>query len=91
MTAAGLRLIELAKKTGTWTAQDAVEAMTMPNDFLRALKRTAGAKKGFDAYTPGVKKQSLYYLNDAKRPETRTKRIALLVEKAAAGRKPGDD
>ncbi len=88
MTDAGMRLVELAKKTGTWNAMDEVEAMTVPDDFLRALKRTAGAKKGFDAYTPGVKKQCLYYLRDAKRSETRAKRIALLVEKAAAGRKP---
>jgi uncharacterized protein YdeI (YjbR/CyaY-like superfamily) len=88
MTEAGLKTIELAKQTGTWGALDAVDAMTMPDDFLRALKKTAGAKKGFDAYTPGVKKQCLYYLNEAKRPETRAKRIALIVEAAAAGRKP---
>ena len=91
MTEAGMKLIELAKKTGTWTALDAVEAMTMPDDFLGALKKTAVAKKGFDAYSPSVKKQCLYYINDAKRPETRARRIALLVEKAAAGRKPGEN
>src|SRR5436190_4078494 len=82
MSDAGMKLVELAKKTGAWTALDAVEAMTMPDDFLRALKRTAGAKKGFDAYTPSVKKQCLYRLRDAKRPETRAKRISLLVKNA---------
>jgi uncharacterized protein YdeI (YjbR/CyaY-like superfamily) len=88
MTDAGMKLVELAKKTGTWNALDAVDAMTIPDDFLRALKRKAGAKKGFDAYPPGLKKQCLYHLNDAKRPETRARRIAMLVETAAAGRKP---
>ncbi len=88
MTDAGMKLVDLAKKTGTWAALDAVEAMTIPDDFRRALKKKAGAQKGFDAYTPSVKKQCLYYITAAKRPDTRAKRIALLVEKAAAGRKP---
>jgi uncharacterized protein YdeI (YjbR/CyaY-like superfamily) len=88
MTEAGLKAIELAKQTGTWGAFDAVEAMRMPPDFKRALETNPAAMKGYDAYTPGVKKQCLYYLNDAKRPETRAKRIALLVKAAAEGRKP---
>jgi uncharacterized protein YdeI (YjbR/CyaY-like superfamily) len=88
MTDAGLKVIELAKQAGTWGAFDAVEAMIMPDDFKRALSAAPAAKKGFEAYTPGVKKQCLYYLNDAKRPETRAKRIASLVKAAAEGRKP---
>ena len=88
MTEAGLRMIELAKQTGTWEAFDAVDAMIMPADFKRALNAVPAAKKGYEAYTTAVKKQCLYYLNDAKRPETRAKRIALLVKAAAEGRKP---
>jgi uncharacterized protein YdeI (YjbR/CyaY-like superfamily) len=88
MTDAGMKMIELAKQTGTWNAFDAVEAMTMPEDFKRALKAAPAAKKTYEAYTPAVKKQCLYYLNDAKRPETRAKRIAQLVAAAAEGRKP---
>jgi uncharacterized protein YdeI (YjbR/CyaY-like superfamily) len=88
MTAAGLKMIELAKQTGTWNAFDAVEAMSLPDDFKRALDKVPAAKKGYDGYTPAAKKQCLYYLNDAKRPETRAKRIARIIEAAAAGRKP---
>ncbi len=80
--------IELAKKTGTWSAFDAVDAMTLPDDFKRALKAAPAAKKGFDGYTPGVKKQCLHYLNDAKRPETRARRIGIIVGAAREGRKP---
>ena len=76
MTEAGMKPIELAKTNGTWNAQSHVEALTMPPDFKRALAATPGARKEYDAYTPGVKKQCLYYINDAKRPETRAKRIA---------------
>ena len=88
MTEAGMKMIELAKQTGTWNAFDAVDAMTVPPDFAQALRATSGAKRTFDAYTPGVKKQCLHYLNDAKRPETRAKRIAMIVEAAASGKKP---
>jgi uncharacterized protein YdeI (YjbR/CyaY-like superfamily) len=88
MTEAGLKLIELAKSNGMWDAQSHVEALTMPPDYKRALAATRGAMKAYDAYTPGRKKQCLYYINDAKRPETRAKRIAALVKAAAEGRKP---
>ena len=88
MTGAGMKMVELAKSSGTWDAFAAVDAMTLPPDFTRALEEASGARKGFDAYTPGVKKQCLYYLNDAKRPETRAKRIAMIVEAAVTGRKP---
>ena len=88
MTDAGMKQVELAKQLGTWDAFSSVDAMTLPPDFKRALKATPAAQKGYDAYTPGVKKQCLYYLNDAKRPETRAKRIAQIIEAAAAGRKP---
>jgi uncharacterized protein YdeI (YjbR/CyaY-like superfamily) len=90
MTDAGMKLVELAKQTGTWDALTAVDTTTVPPDFKRALNATAGAKKGFDAYTPGVKKQCLSYIHDAKRPETRAKRINLIVESASEGRKPFD-
>jgi uncharacterized protein YdeI (YjbR/CyaY-like superfamily) len=81
MTQAGLDAIAVAKKTGTWTALDHVEALTVPPDFAKALKTTPGAQAAFDALTPGKKKQFLYYLNDAKKPETRTNRIAELVQR----------
>jgi uncharacterized protein YdeI (YjbR/CyaY-like superfamily) len=88
MTDAGMKLIEIAKSNGMWDAQAHVEALTMPPDFKRALAATPGALKTYEAYTPGMKKQCLYYINDAKRPETRAKRIAGLVKAAVEGRKP---
>ncbi len=88
MTDAGMMQIELAKQLGTWDAFASVDAMILPPDFKRALKATPAAQKGYDAYTPAVKKQCLYYLNDAKRPETRAKRIAQIIKAAAAGHKP---
>ncbi len=88
MTDAGMKMIDIAKASGTWNAFDAVDALTEPSDFKRALGATTGARNGYQAYTPGMKKQCLHYLNDAKRPETRARRIALIIEAAAAGKKP---
>jgi uncharacterized protein YdeI (YjbR/CyaY-like superfamily) len=73
----GLAVIERAKKDGSWSLLDSVEALEVPADLRTALGAT-GAKK-FDALTRGTKKQHLLALVTAKRPETRAKRIAEIV------------
>ncbi|MCB0811504.1 MAG: hypothetical protein KDB96_19675, partial [Flavobacteriales bacterium] len=45
MTKAGLAKIEAAKKDGSWTALDAVEALVVPTDLQRALAANKNAKK----------------------------------------------
>jgi uncharacterized protein YdeI (YjbR/CyaY-like superfamily) len=56
-------------------------------DFARALRATAGARRGFDALAPGYRRQYLGWIAQAKRPDTRARRIAQAVERLAAGRK----
>ena len=77
MQPAGLAKIAAAKRDGSWTLLDSVEAMEVPADLRRALG-AAGIRK-FDALTPGRKKEHLRMLVTAKRPETRAKRIADIV------------
>jgi uncharacterized protein YdeI (YjbR/CyaY-like superfamily) len=77
MQPAGLAKIAAAKRDGSWTLLDSVEAMQVPDDLRRALG-AAGVRK-FDALTPGRKKEHLRMLVTAKRPETRAKRIAGIV------------
>ncbi|HKW79223.1 MAG TPA: YdeI/OmpD-associated family protein [Candidatus Limnocylindria bacterium] len=77
MRPAGLAKIAAAKRDGSWTLLDGVEAMTVPADLRRALG-SVGMRK-FDALTPGRKKEHLRMLVTAKRPETRAKRIADVV------------
>ena len=74
MHPAGLAKIEAAKRDGSWTLLDSVEALEVPADMRKALG-VAGMKK-FDALTPGRRKEHLRALVSAKRPETRAKRIA---------------
>jgi uncharacterized protein YdeI (YjbR/CyaY-like superfamily) len=81
MEAAGLAKIAAAKRDGSWTLLDSVEALEVPDDLRKALG-PAGMRK-FEALTPGRRKEHLRALVTAKRPETRAKRIALIVRTMA--------
>jgi uncharacterized protein YdeI (YjbR/CyaY-like superfamily) len=81
MEAAGLDKIEAAKRDGSWTLLDSVEALEVPADLRKALG--APGMRKFQALTPGRKKEHLRALVTAKRPETRAKRVALIVRTMA--------
>src|SRR6478735_7607646 len=87
MTAAGVTAIEVAKANGSWNVIDHVESFVVPADFKKALARNQAARAGFEALSPFVRKQFLYRLNSAKRPETRARRIAELIDAAATRRR----
>lgn len=87
MTPAGMAVIEAAKADGSWEAIDDVEDMTVPDDLAAALAEDPLALAFWDALPPGQRKLSLYWINGAKRPETRAKRIAETVRAAREGRR----
>ena len=80
MMPAGQAAIDLAKKTGAWSALEHVDALVMPPDLQKAITATPGAAAKFKALTPGRQKQFLYFMHDAKKEETRRKRIAYLLK-----------
>jgi uncharacterized protein YdeI (YjbR/CyaY-like superfamily) len=83
MRPAGLRAVEVARANGMYTFLDDVEAMVVPEDLAAAL----GAHRAtFDGFSPGRRKQALYWIKSAKRPQTRAKRIAEVARAAAEGR-----
>ena len=77
----GLAKIAAAKRDGSWTLLDSVEALEVPDDLRRALG-AAGLRR-FDSLTPGRKKEHLRTLVTAKRPDTRARRIADIVRSVA--------
>ncbi|MBL7950195.1 MAG: YdeI/OmpD-associated family protein [Flavobacteriales bacterium] len=83
MTAAGLKVIEVAKANGSWSALDDVEALVVPADLGKALAKNKTAKKHFEAFPPSARKFILYHIGSARTVETRTKRIASTVALAA--------
>ena len=83
MTPAGLAKIEAAKRDGSWHALDAVERLAIPPDLSDAFARSATAARNFDSFPPSSKKIILTWIANAKRPETRAKRVAETVRQAA--------
>jgi uncharacterized protein YdeI (YjbR/CyaY-like superfamily) len=82
MTESGLKMVELAKQTGTWTALDDVENLINPPDLQEALDQKPLAKEYFNLFPRSVKRGILEWLMNAKQAETRLKRITEIVEKA---------
>lgn len=85
MTPAGLAKIEEAKRNGSWSSLDAVEALTMPDDLGKALRANKRAAANYEAFAPSSKKIILTWIASAKRAETRAKRVAETVKLAAKG------
>jgi uncharacterized protein YdeI (YjbR/CyaY-like superfamily) len=88
MTEAGYKAIETAKQNGFWSIYDGIEAQTMPEDFVQALAANPTARQNFEAFSDSSKKQLLWHIESAKRPETRLKRIGQIVEAAAQNINP---
>jgi uncharacterized protein YdeI (YjbR/CyaY-like superfamily) len=86
MRAAGLREIERAKEDGRWDdAYDSPSTATVPDDFQVALDAEPAAAEFFASLGSTKRYSFLYRITDAKRPETRAKRIAEYVELLARG------
>ena len=75
MTPSGLEKIEAAKKDGSWTALDAVEALIVPPDLSEAFDLFPSTKENFETFPRSVKRGILEWIPNAKRPETRKKRV----------------
>ena len=86
MRPAGLREVELAKQDGRWDdAYDSPSTATVPDDFQAALDAEPAAAEFFASLGSTKRYSFLYRITDAKRPETRAKRIAEYVELLARG------
>lgn len=83
MKAAGMAKIKKAKKDGSWSTLDPVDALRMPDDLGKAFARNKKALKLFEAFPPGIKKQLFHWVLSARREETRKIRVKEIVSKAA--------
>lgn len=77
MKPAGLKAIEAAKADGRWdAAYPGQSEATVPEDLQQALDRNPEAKAFFETLSGQNRYALLFRLHDAKRPETRAKRVA---------------
>ena len=89
MRAAGLREVERAKADGRWdAAYDSPRTATVPEDLLKELEKNEQARKLFYELDGRNRYAILYQIQDAKRPETRARRIAKYVAMLAEQQKP---
>lgn len=83
MTDAGIKLIKLAKKTGTWNALEKIDNLIIPEDLRDAFIKNKKAQTYFEAFPPSTKRGILEWIDNAKTAETRNRRIVETVSLAA--------
>jgi uncharacterized protein YdeI (YjbR/CyaY-like superfamily) len=59
----------------------------VPEDLRAALKRDKEARATFEGFPPGQRREYVEWITEAKRPETRAKRLATAVEWLAEGKR----
>ena len=79
MHESGLKKIEIAKQNGSWTSLDAVENHEIPEDLQNAFNRNKIAFENYRKFSTSYRKSYLYWLNQAKREETRNNRIIEII------------
>jgi uncharacterized protein YdeI (YjbR/CyaY-like superfamily) len=88
MRPAGLAEIEKAKADGRWdAAYEPQSRATVPDDLQQALDANPKARELFHTLNSQNRYAILYRVRDAKKPETRARRIARFVEMLARGEK----
>lgn len=85
MTDAGRRAVETAQANGWWTILDPVEDLVEPDDLSAALDADPAARRTWDTFPPTARKQMLWWVISAVKPETRRRRIDTIVTKAGNG------
>jgi uncharacterized protein YdeI (YjbR/CyaY-like superfamily) len=87
MQPAGMREVERAKADGRWdAAYERQSVAQVPEDLQRALDENPAAAEFFATLKSQNRYAILYRVQDAKRPETRARRIAQFVAMLAEGK-----
>jgi uncharacterized protein YdeI (YjbR/CyaY-like superfamily) len=88
MTPAGLLAVESAKADGRWTAAyDSPKDAAPPLDFLKELANDKKAQSFFETLNRANVYSIVYRLQTAKKPETRAKRMKMILAMMARGEK----
>jgi uncharacterized protein YdeI (YjbR/CyaY-like superfamily) len=88
MTPAGLKEVESAKADGRWAAAyDSPANATVPPEFIEELARNAKARQFYATLNRANLYAIAYRLQTAKRPETKSRRINLIIGMLARGEK----
>jgi uncharacterized protein YdeI (YjbR/CyaY-like superfamily) len=89
MQPAGLARVAEAKRDGRWKAAYASAAPPRMSADVRRALQAAGAGMAWGKTSPSRKLMLLYWVNEAKKPETRVRRLAALPTLVKEGRLAG--
>lgn len=88
MKESGLKEVERAKTDGRWQkAYDSSTTMQMPEDFIKEVNKDKKAKEFFQELNKSNKFAIAFQLHNAKKPETRQRRLLKFVEMMKRGEK----
>ena len=88
MRPAGMAEVEAAKADGRWeAAYEGQRNATVPEDLQRELDRNRAAHEFFAALDSANRYAIVYRLNDAKKPETRERRLRKFIAMLERGEK----
>jgi uncharacterized protein YdeI (YjbR/CyaY-like superfamily) len=73
-----------ADRTGTYSYEQRREA-ALPDDYEQRLRANAAAWAHFSAQAPWYRRAAVHWVMEAKRQETRERRMAQLIERSAKG------
>ena len=93
MTPAGYKTIEEAKQNGRWdNAYSSSRGTTKtPQDLIEALKKNKIAHENFESFPPSARFIYIHWINEAKRQDTRERRIYTVVDRSEKNLRPGID
>jgi len=89
MAEAGLARVEEAKRDGSWSMLDAVEDLVVPGDLAAAFADHPGSRERWDGLPRSVRRAALAWIVQARRPDTRTRRVTETARLTARGERPG--
>ncbi|MDO3380607.1 YdeI/OmpD-associated family protein [Gilvimarinus algae] len=89
MTDAGLTHVQAAKADGRWDNAYKASEMTVPEDFINALKSRPQAEQFFNTLNKTNRYTIAHGLTSAKRADTRQRRFDHFIEMLECGEKPG--
>ena len=86
MRAAGQAQVDAAQRDGRWTAAyDSQSNATFPDEFLAALTKDRKTAAFFESLSKSNRYAIAYRLQTAKRPETKQRRMAMILAMLARG------
>jgi uncharacterized protein YdeI (YjbR/CyaY-like superfamily) len=92
MTEIGLARVEEAKRNGEWDKATPREDVTdIPRELEQALQGNKQAQRNFNALPPSQKRMYIYWITEAKKDETRQRRLRAVVRMLKENKRIGID